>query len=102
MCVSLNLFFILQQWIVSEFSAVFWSLLEEIEETSKASLISSPPPQPPPGSVIIIVIVIIIELFEVLEINGATNHHHHHRQCRQLQTALARVLDELRPKRKHL
>ena len=33
--------------------------------------------------------------------NGATNHHHHHRQCHQLQTALARVLDELGLKRKH-
>ena len=33
--------------------------------------------------------------------NGATNHHHHHRQCHQLQTALARVLDELGPKGKH-
>ena len=33
--------------------------------------------------------------------NGATNHHHHHRQRHQLQTALARVLDELGPKRKH-
>ena len=33
--------------------------------------------------------------------NGATNHNHHHRQCHQLQTALARVLDELGPKRKH-
>ena len=31
--------------------------------------------------------------------NGATNHHHHDRQCHQLQTALARVLDELGPKR---
>ena len=28
--------------------------------------------------------------------NGATNHHHHHHQCHQLQTALARVLDELK------
>ena len=27
--------------------------------------------------------------------NGATNHHHHHCQCHQLQTALARALDEL-------
>ena len=27
--------------------------------------------------------------------NGTTNHHHHQRQCHQLQTALARVLDEL-------
>ena len=27
--------------------------------------------------------------------NGATNHHHYHRHCNQLQTALARVLDEL-------
>ena len=27
--------------------------------------------------------------------NGATIHHHHHRQSHQLQTALARVLDEL-------
>ena len=26
---------------------------------------------------------------------GATNHLHHHRQCHQLQTALARVLNEL-------
>ena len=33
--------------------------------------------------------------------NGATNHHHHRRQCHQLQTALARVLDELGLKRKH-
>ena len=32
-----------------------------------------------------------------LEDNGATNHHHHHRQRHQLQTALARVLDELGP-----
>ena len=37
-----------------------------------------------------------LELFEV-----TTNHHHHHRQCNQLQTALARVLNELGPKRKH-
>jgi len=32
--------------------------------------------------------------------NGAKNHHHDHRQCHQL-LALARVLDELGPKRKH-
>ena len=53
-------FIILQQWIVSEFSAVFWSLLEEIEETSKASLISSASPQPPPHSVIVIIMVIVL------------------------------------------
>ena len=34
-------------------------------------------------------------------VNGGTSHHHHHCQCHQLQTILARVLDELRPKRKH-
>ena len=33
--------------------------------------------------------------------NGATKHHHNHHQCHQLRTALARVLDELGPKRKH-
>ena len=27
--------------------------------------------------------------------DGATNHHHHHRQWHQLQTAFARVLNEL-------
>ena len=27
--------------------------------------------------------------------DGTTNHYHHHRQCHQLQTALARVLDEI-------
>ena len=30
-----------------------------------------------------------------LKDDGTTNHHHHHRQCHQLQTALAQVLDEL-------
>ena len=33
-------------------------------------------------------------LFDLRD-NGTTNHHHHHRQCHQLQTALARVLNEV-------
>ena len=40
-------------------------------------------------------------LLEIMGDNGVTSHHHHHRQRYQLQTAPARVLDELGPKRKH-
>ena len=44
-----------------------------------------------------------LELFEVWEIVvlQIIIHHHHHRQCHQLQTALAQVLDELGPKQEH-